>query len=142
MNDFGSTLIEEDQFYRVEFDEMRSLIHVYWKVHLEGEILKEKYLALLNIIKTFRPKLWLGNARAFHYTTLQDARWVFDYFIPGLIESSITKYARIESPRSLLLLDSENLLKKIITTSQEQDEVFEFSFFIDEGLALDWLMNS
>ncbi|MBC5992482.1 hypothetical protein [Pontibacter cellulosilyticus] len=140
MKNFDSKLIEEDSYYRVEYAEKQSLIYVHWKEHIQGEVLKNKYLSLLNVISALQPKKWLSNAKVFHYTTLQDARWVFDYFIPNVVKSSLIKYARIEAPRSLLLLDSESLLEKITRTTREQNEVFEFRFFIDEEFALDWLL--
>ncbi|GAB3194134.1 hypothetical protein ABID22_000320 [Pontibacter aydingkolensis] len=59
-----SILVADDQFYRVEMHEKTSMIYVFWKCHLEGDILKEKFLMLLKLIDRFKPKRWLGNAKA------------------------------------------------------------------------------
>ena len=134
-------LIVEDQDYRVELHENHSILYVIWKRHLEGEALYEKYLNLLNIVVQFQPRKWLGNARAIYYTTLQDSRWIIESFIPQLIESSITKYARLESPRSLLMLDSVRLLDKVKHLTQGISDKFEFQFFTDEEQAIGWLTS-
>ncbi|WP_299754310.1 hypothetical protein [uncultured Pontibacter sp.] len=139
MYDTDFNLIADDQYYRVEIHEKPSLMYVFWKRHVEGEVLREKYLTLLSIVKKFEPKSWLGNARAMYYTTVQDARWIFDYFLPNLLESSICRYARLESPKSLLILDSMKLQDKISNLSEAKTGELEFQFFTDEELAIGWL---
>ncbi|MDX5421032.1 MAG: hypothetical protein LPK14_02175 [Hymenobacteraceae bacterium] len=138
MYDNRYALLLDDPDFRVEIRDS-SLLYVLWKHHLEGEALREKYLALLSIVQKFKPKAWLGNARAMYYTTVQDARWLFEHFLPTLIESSIVRYARLESPQSLLMLDSMKLQDRISQLAQGAAGHLEFKFFTDEGLALGWL---
>lgn len=141
MLDRNTRLIADDDCYRVEIHQSTSLMYVLWKCHLEGDALREKYLALLQMANTQKPNCWLGNARAMYYTTLQDAKWIFEYFLPILIKSSIKKYARLESPQSLLILDSLHLQDKINDLAQQTTGELEFQFFTDEELAMDWLSS-
>ncbi|PTX15041.1 hypothetical protein C8N40_109139 [Pontibacter mucosus] len=141
MHDDRCTLVVEDQDYRVELYEKRSLLSVLWKRHLEGEDLHEKYLTLLGIVMQFKPRYWLGNARAMYYTTLHDAGWISDNVLPALIESSITRYARIEAPQSLLMLDSMHFQDRVNIITQGLSDKFVFQFFTDEERAIGWLTS-
>lgn len=136
-----SKVVAEDQFYRVEIHESTAIIYVFWKCHLEGDILKEKFMMLLSLIRKFKPRRWLGNATATYYTTIQDARWLFEEFIPALIDSSVLRYARVETPNSLLLLDSLSLQDKLDSLPKDKAERFEFRFFTDEDQAYQWLVG-
>jgi hypothetical protein len=139
MNDHGITIVAEDTVYRVEIHEEPSMMYVLWKCHIEGEELKERFQTLLGIIKQFKPQRWLGNAQASYYTTIQDARWLFNTFIPNLIGSSITRYARVETRNSLMALDSINLQDKLNSLPEEEKGEFEFKFFTEEPPAKEWL---
>jgi hypothetical protein len=141
MNENNITIITEDDYYRVEYHKRHSLMYVLWKSHLEGDILLDRYHSILEIVKKIKPARWLGNARALHYTTIQDSRWIFDKFIPSLIESSISRYARLESHSSLLILDSMKLQDRLNSLPEIKSNEFEFRFFTDEGLALSWLSS-
>ncbi|MEJ8801251.1 hypothetical protein [Pontibacter sp. H249] len=133
-------VIAEDEFYRVEMHETTSMLYVHWKCHLEGDALREKFLTILKLIKNFKPRRWLGNAKATYYTTVQDARWLFEEFIPILVSSSVNKYARVETANSLLLLDSLRLQEKLESLPNMATGTFEFSFFTDEEQAYTWLL--
>ena len=139
MENYDITLVADDNIYLVEMHQSTSMMHVHWKQHVEGELLKEKFQALLNIIKRFKPKRWLGNARAMHYTTIQDARWFFRTLLPQLIESSVMRYARIETRNSLMALDSMNLQDWLNSLPEGDKAPFEFRFFYEEEPALEWL---
>ncbi len=132
-------IVAEDEFYRVEIHETPSMMYVYWKRHIEGDLLREKFQALLSIIKRFKPLKWLGNAKATYYITVQDAKWLFNTFIPNLIGSSVLRYARVEAKNSLMILDSMNLQDKISSLGADEIGEFKFMFFIDEEPALEWL---
>ncbi|WP_439881100.1 hypothetical protein ACSX1A_18395 [Pontibacter sp. MBLB2868] len=131
--------ILEDQVYKVDIHLAESLMHVTWKQHIEGDLLQEKFLQLLDIIRRFNPRNWFGDARATHYITIQDAKWLLLNFIPSLIESSVLKYARLESTNSLMVLDSMSLQDKINALPQNKAGSFEFRFFTDEDQAHQWL---
>lgn len=139
MNEQNILVVADDQVYRVEMHEKASLMHVFWKCHVEGEVLKEKFQKLLELIVVFKPTRWLGNAKATHYITMQDARWLLLHFFPSLICSSVSKYARLESTASLLVLDSMSLQDKINSLPENSAEAFEFRFFTDEDQAHQWL---
>ncbi|MDX5436409.1 MAG: hypothetical protein LPK03_04405 [Pontibacter sp.] len=141
MHIYPVEILAEDDVFRVEISRRLSLLHVLWKRHVEGELLREKYQTIFRLIDRFKPRCWLGNARALHYTTLQDARWFFDQFVFSLFASSVTKYARLEAHQSLLLLDSLSLHQKVNNYAESHPDQFEFRFFTDEGLALEWLSN-
>lgn len=131
----------DDQDFRVDIKDRLSLIYIYWKRHLEGDALREKYLILLRLIRKYKPKRLLSNARTMYYTTVQDARWLFEQFLPMLIESSVTRYARLESPQSLLMLDSMTLQDRINLLAQGGEAALEFRFYTDEEQAVDWLVS-
>ncbi|WP_299826341.1 hypothetical protein [uncultured Pontibacter sp.] len=139
MSESDIIVVAEDDFYRVEVHEKPSLLYVHWKCHLEGDILKDKFLMLLKLIDKFKPERWLGNAKATYYTTIQDARWLLEEFIPVLVKSSVLRYARVETANSLLLLDSLNLQEKLRSRPPIHSETFEFRYFTDEAQAYTWL---
>ena len=141
MNENETTVLAEDEHYRVEMQESSSVLYVLWKRHLEGEQLQERYLTLLSLIRHFKPRTWLGNATAMRYTTLQDAKWVFSTFLPILFNSSIAKYARVELSQSLLTLDSQHLKERLNTRNQRLEKAFEFGCFTDEEQARTWLAS-
>jgi hypothetical protein len=139
MSDKEFFIVTEDEYYRVEIHEDSSMMYVLWKRHIEGDLLQERFQTLLAIIKRFKPLKWLGNAKATYYTTVQDAKWLYNTFIPNLIGSSVMRYARVEAKDSLLMLDSMKLLDKISNLPAEEVGEFRFRFFIEEEPALEWL---
>lgn len=139
MDNNSITVVADDNEFRVEIHEDPSMMYVLWKCHVEGELLKEKFQALLGIIIQFKPQKWLGNAKASYYTTVQDARWLFKTFLPKLIGSSVSRYARVETKNSLMALDSMHLQDKLEELPEEERGEFKFKFFTDEPPALEWL---
>jgi hypothetical protein len=139
MSDLGIYTVTEDEYYRVEIHENPSMMYVFWKRHIEGDLLKEKFMALLGIIKRFKPLKWLGNAKATYYTTVQDAKWLFSSFVPILIGSSVRRYARVEANNSLMILDSMKLHDTINNLNVDEIGEFKFKFFTEEEPALEWL---
>lgn len=141
MNHNGYMLIADDEEHLVKIDQENAMMYVYWKRHIEGELFKDKFKGLLKIIGRFRPVRWLGNAQATHYTTVQDARWFLNHFLPQLVDSSISRYARVETRNSLMLLDSLNLQEKLANLSNGHPENFEFRYFTEEPQAFEWLRS-
>ena len=126
-------ILKEDELCTIKVDLSASVLFVTCKQHMEQQELRERFMAMLQIVNTYQVKYLLSNVRVMHYMKLEDTNWLSGTVIPGMKASPLIKWARIEQPSSMMEINSLQLKEAF-------GNEFQFESFLEEESALHWLL--
>lgn len=133
-------VVKEDELCTMKINLSISLITFYCKQHLNSEQVRQNLLEMLQQVRKYEIKYLMGQVRALHYLSIEDANWLWNKVMPELKASTIIKWARIEEPNSMLELNSISIKSRLEVEGTQVSEL-QFEAFLDEESALHWLLN-
>ncbi|MDX5437705.1 MAG: hypothetical protein LPK03_10950 [Pontibacter sp.] len=133
-------VVKEDELCTMKINLSISLITFYCKQHLNSEQVRQNLLEMLQQVRKYEIKYLMGQVRALHYLSIEDANWLWNKVMPEMRASTIIKWARIEEPSSMLELNSI-FIKNRLKEEGTQESELQFDSFLDEESALHWLLH-
>ena len=116
----------------------RSLIKIHWEKLVDPEDFKLSYQLVADLVKRFRIRNLLSDARNMAYLNIENQNWISRCILPQLAQSHLLKMARVVLDEPLAILVSCNILDKI-TNKPELGNRLSCEIFTDLDNALFWL---
>jgi hypothetical protein len=135
---FDFEKVFEDEFASIEIDPGQGFMVVIWHQHPDSDTFRRCFSLAASFTLSRKCRFWLSDARAVHYLEFADQNWILHEMVPLLGNSSLCKFARINSEESFSLLDVGRILDNLDASPYIQIAV-EVALFIDRQQALNWL---
>lgn len=137
---FDFEKVYEDDVALIEVDNSLEFIHVFWKQHPDSEAYRRAFAQATAVFLNRNYRLWLSDSRKVHYLEFADQNWMLRDMVPLLGNSSLTKFARINSEEGLSLLDIDRVLNGLEESPDININV-KVAVFVDRQQALNWLFS-
>jgi hypothetical protein len=122
----------------ININQEKSLIRINWEKVVDPEDFKLSYQLAADLVKRFRIRNMLNDARNMAYLNLENQNWISRCILPQLVQSHLLKMARVVLDEPLAILVACNILDKI-TNNPEQGSKLSCEIFTDLDNALFWL---
>ena len=133
-------LVLEDDFYKLYFEEDKSLNIIQWKSKskmLRVESFKKQILQCMEVIEKYRPKRVLIDTRDFQYTIVPDVQDWFD-------EVVFAAYPKYGVEKKAFLTSSDFFTQISLEQHAEPlpEKAIKVEFFDDMDRAIAWLTDN
>lgn len=135
---FDFEKVFEDAFISIEVDDQLKFIQIVWLQHPDSVTFRQGFARAAEISLSRNCHFWLSDSRAVHYLEFAEQNWILDRMAPLLGHSCLTKFARVNSPEGLDLLDMDRILYGLELSPHVKSD-FEIAVFMDKQQALNWL---
>lgn len=138
---FVFNTVFEDEFIRIDHDAHLGLVMAVWLQHPDSETFRRGFSLASEVVLKHQCRYWLSDSRQVHYLEIADQNWILNHMAPILGNSSLNKFARINSIEGLSLQDLDRVMKLLEFSPHLKSEL-EIAVFLDMEESIEWLFSS
>lgn len=133
--------IFEDEFIRLDLDDSLGLVLLVWLQHPDSETYRRGFSLAGEVVLKHQCRYWLSDSRQIHYLEMADQNWILNHMAPMLGNSSLNKFARINSIEGLYLQDLDRVMQQLESSPHLKTEL-EIAVFLDMEESIKWLFSA
>lgn len=131
----------QNSYLRIYLNVAMKFIRVLWLRHPSSDEFREGFSKAAELTIAHKCQYWLSDSRAIHYLELADQNWLIRLVTQLLPQSRLYKFARLNTPESLAMMDVPRTFSELEKLPEWQQHI-TMKVFTEEDDALAWLFDA